>query len=186
VTTAEAVELIGGAIPRRPGTWSDMGAGDGTFTRALVELLGGSSRIFAVDRDARAVASIERWAKANAAPVIPVAADFTRPFNLPGLDGASLDGMIFANALHFVRDAGVVLERLAARVRPGGRVVFVEYERRAASRWVPHPIPADRLPELAGRAGLSAPIITARRPSAFGGNLYVAAADRLVGGPAPN
>src|SRR6266481_225422 len=43
VNTAEAVGLIGGAIPRRAGTWADFGAGDGTFTRALVELLGQDS-----------------------------------------------------------------------------------------------------------------------------------------------
>ena len=180
VNTAEAAELIGGAIPRRTGTWADLGAGDGTFTRALVELLGQSSRIFAVDRDARAIAAVERWAKANAANVIPFAADFTGPFDLPGLGEAMLDGMIFANALPFVRDADAVLARLAAWVRPGGRVVFVEYDRRAASRWVPYPISADRLPALAASAGLSTPVITATRPSAFGGNLYVAAADRIA------
>jgi SAM-dependent methyltransferase len=180
VNITEAVELLGGAIPRRAGTWADVGAGDGTFTRALVELLGQSSRIFAVDRDARAVAGLARWAKTNAANVIPVVADFTGRFDLPGLDEAMLDGMILANALHFVRDADVVLARLAARVRPGGRVVLVEYDRRATSRWVPYPIPADRLSALAASAGLSTPVIKATRPSAFGGSLYVAAADRVA------
>lgn len=179
MNTAEAIELIGGAIPRHAGRWADLGAGDGTFTRALVELLGPSSRIFAVDRDARAVAALARWAKTNAAGVIPVVADFTGRFDLPGLDGTMLDGMIFANALHFVRDVEVVLTRLAARVRPRGRVVFVEYDRRAASRWVPYPISTDRLATLAASAGLSTPVITATRPSAFGGSLYVAAADRV-------
>ena len=182
VNTAEAVALIAGAVPRRAGTWADLGAGDGTFTRALVELLGQSSRIFAVDRDARALATLERWAKKNAANVTPVVGDFTTAFDLPGLGETLLDGILFANALHFVRDAEDVLARLAARVRPGGRVVFVEYDRRAASRWVPNPIPADRLPALAATAGLSTPVITATRPSAFGGNLYVAAADRVAKG----
>ena len=186
MNAAEAVELIGGAVSRRPGTWADMGAGDGTFTRALVELLGKGSRIFAVDRDAPVIAALERWAKTIAADVVPVVADFAGPFDLPGLGATMLDGMIFANALHFVRDADLVLTRLAAWVRPGGRVVFVEYERRDTSRWVPYPIPADRLPALAASAGLSTPVITARRPSAFGGNLYVAATDRLVAGPAPH
>ena len=182
VKTAEAVGLIGEAIPRRAGTWADLGAGDGTFTQALVELLGQSSRIFAVDRDTRVVAALERWAKQSAANVIPVVADFTGPFDLPGLDEPMLDGMIFANSLHFVCDANVVLARLAAWVRPGGRVVFVEYDRRATSRWVPYPISVNQLPALAASAGLSTPVITATRPSAFGGNLYVAAADRLAQG----
>ncbi len=182
MNTRDAVALIGGAVPRPGGTWADVGAGDGTFTRALAELLGPNSRIYAVDRDAGAVAALERWAATAPTNVIPVTADFTRPFDLPGLAEPVLDGMLFANALHFVRDADVVLARLAAWVRPGGRVVFVEYDRPAASRWVPHPIPAARLPALAASAGLSMPAITATRPSAFGGNLYVAAADRLADG----
>ena len=179
MNTREAVALIAGAVPAPVGIWADVGAGDGTFTRALVELLGPGSQIYAVDRDARAVAALARWASKQAANVIPVTADFTRPFELPGLEEPSLDGILLANALHFVPDAGPVLARLTKWLRPGGRVVFVEYDRRAASRWVPYPIPAARLPALAASAGLSAPAITATRPSSFGGVLYVAAADRL-------
>ena len=178
--THEAVTLIAAAVPRRPGTWVEFGAGDGTFTRALVELLGPNSRIYAVDRDARAVATLKRWAAKEAANVTPVVADFTRSFGLPGLAEPRLDGILLANALHFVPDAAVVLGRLTAWVRPGGRVVLVEYERRAASRWVPYPIPFARLAALTASAGLTSPSITATRPSAFGGILYVAAADRLA------
>jgi predicted RNA methylase len=58
VNTRDAVALIRDAIPQRGGTWADLGAGEGTFTRALVELLGSDSRIYAVDRDASAVAAI--------------------------------------------------------------------------------------------------------------------------------
>jgi hypothetical protein len=89
--------------------------------------------------------------------------------------------MLLANALHFVRDADVVLTRLAALVKPGGRIAFVEYDRRAASRWVPYPIPIERLPALAASAGLSTPTFTARRPSEYSGDIYVATAERLAG-----
>src|SRR5216683_4204149 len=180
MNTSEAVGLIAGAIPRRTGTWADLGAGDGTFTRALVELLGPRSRIYAVDRDARAVATLAGWAAREAPNVTPVTADFTRPLDFPGLEPSTLDGLLLANSLHFVSDAEAVLGRLAGWVRPGGRVVVVEYDRRAASRWVPHPIPRARLAGLAASVGLTAPAITATRPSAFGGVLYVAAADRLA------
>ncbi len=178
MNTRDAIALIAGAVPRETGTWADLGAGDGTFTRALVELLGPDSRIYAVDRDASAVGALKRWAAKEAPNVIPVTADFTRPFDLPGLSEQMLDGMLLANALHFVRDADVVLGRLAAWVRPGGRVVVVEYERRAASLWVPYPIPSTELPALAAAAGLSTPTITAARRSVFGGILYVASMRR--------
>jgi ubiquinone/menaquinone biosynthesis C-methylase UbiE len=177
---SDAVELIRRAIPRTGGTWADIGAGDGTFTRALIELLGPTARIYAVDRDAKALANLEAWAARHHANVIPVVADITRPFDLPGLEGGLLDGVLLANALHFVPESKQVLARLAALVRLGGRVVIVEYDRSGSSRWVPYPIPAAQLPELSRSAGLSHPVFTATRPSAFGGNLYTASADRLA------
>jgi len=179
VNTRDAIALIVAAVPGSATSWVDIGAGDGTFTRALAEILGKHATIYAVDRDARALASLRRWATREGAHVVAVEADFTRPFDLPGLDGATLDGLLLANALHFVRDAGAVLGGLVQLLRPGGRAVIVEYDRRAANRWVPYPISSDRLPAIAAAAGLSLPVVTATRPSAFGGNLYVAAADRI-------
>jgi ubiquinone/menaquinone biosynthesis C-methylase UbiE len=177
VRTSEAIELIEAAIPRDARVWADVGAGDGTFTRALVELLGLDARIYAVDRDVRVLASLARWATREGANVVAVEADFTQPLELPEV----MDGLVVANALHFVADAEVVLARLGALVRPGGRVVIVEYDRRRGNRWVPYPIAADRLAGVVAAAGLLAPRIVATRPSAFGGMMYVAAADRAEG-----
>ena len=183
VNTGDAAALIEGAVRKGSRTWADLGAGDGTFTRALAAILGKAATIYAVDRDARALASLGRWAKREGANIVTVEADFTRPFDLPRLDDPGLDGLLLANALHFVRDTAVVLGRLVERLRPGGRVVIVEYDRRAASRWVPYPIGVDKLAALAAGAGLSAPTIAATRPSAFGGILYAAAADRVADRP---
>ena len=105
-------------------------------------------------------------------------ADFTRPLELPGLDGGELDGLLLANALHFMPDAGAVLGRLVTRLRPGGRVVLIEYDGRSANPWVPYPLPVAELPALAAAAGLSPPVVTQTRPSAFGGTLYVAVMER--------
>lgn len=175
----EAAALIASAVGHRGGAWADIGAGDGTFTRALVELLEPGSRVYAVDGDAAALREIERWASRVNANVIPVVGDFTRPFELPGSGEQLLDGMLVANALHFVRNPGGVLAQLVDRVRPGGRVIVLEYDRRRATRWVPYPIDSDRLPEIVAHAGLTAPTFTATRPSLYGGTIYVAAMDRL-------
>ncbi len=179
VDTADAVALIGGAVPRGPAKWADLGAGEGTFTRALWELLGtGSSRIYAVDKDARALGELSRWADGAGADVTVVEADFTRAAALSGLDDDGLDGILLANALHFVADAETVLKALVGVLRPGGRVAVVEYDRRRASRWVPFPVPPARLALLAKAVGLSVPEVVATRPSAFGGTLYAAVAVR--------
>lgn len=178
---AQAIALLSDAVGGRTGVWADFGAGDGRFTRALARLLGPTSTIYAVDKDPRAIAELTALSQTDpsAARVIPLNADFTQPFQLPPPHDL-LDGMLLANALHFVADAGGVLAQLAARLRPGGRVVLVEYDRRAANRWVPYPIPMARLYALAATAQLTVPVVTATRPSAFSGILYAAAADRRV------
>ena len=178
--TRDAVELIREAIPRPEGDWADLGCGDGGFTRALAELIGANGRIYALDRDARAISALGRWAKRHAPQLVPIVADLSGPFELPGLGERKLAGILIANALHYVPETDAVLARLAARLRLGGRVVIVEYEQEVATRWVPYPIPARRLPALATAAGLSPFVVTATRPSAFGGLLYAAAAERPV------
>ena len=170
--------MIASAVRNRGGTWADIGAGDGTFTRALVELLEPGSRVYAVDTDADALRHLEQWATRARASVITAVGDFTDRFDLPGLGEHLLDGMLVANALHFVRNPAAVLARLVERVRRGGRVVIIEYDRRRATRWVPYPIESDRIPEIAAHAGLGAPTFTATRPSLYGGAIYVAAMDR--------
>jgi ubiquinone/menaquinone biosynthesis C-methylase UbiE len=174
----EAVDLIRDAVGESKGVWADLGAGTGTFTLALAELLGGGSTIYAVDDDADAVRALGELTPAGDTRVVPVKADFQRPLELPGLDRTPLDGILLANSLHFVRDATRVLTQLVRKVRPGGRVVVVEYDRRLPSPWVPHPIRAARWPTLAEACGLIDATITATRPSMYSGILYVGAATR--------
>ena len=169
----EARELIADAVGESSGTWADIGAGAGTFTRALLSLLGPGSRILAVDSDPAAITALSSVSDG----VIPVHADFARPFELPE---TALVGMLFANALHFVPDAAEVLRRLVSLLEPRGRVVIVEYDRRAANPWVPHPIGSEQWPEIATFAGLANPRVTARRKSRHAGELYVATAERAT------
>ena len=174
---ADAIELIRDAVTGAGGLWADLGAGDGTFTRALATLTGRAGRIYAVDRDARALNRLKGSLDAPA-EVITVIADLTEPFGLPDVSASSLDGILLANTLHFIRNADEALARFVAWLRPHGRLVVVEYDRRKASRWVPYPTSPDRLNELAINAGLTVPIVTATRDSDYGGHLYVAMAER--------
>ena len=176
VAAPAAVRLLEGAVHGTGGTWADLGCGDGTFTLALAELLGPAARIYAVDHNPGALSRLRGRARGRAG-VIPVEADFTRPLDLLG-GGEALDGLLFANSLHYVPEPERVLATWTARLRPGGRAVFVEYDRRSPSRWVPHPIPPARLEEVALSAGLSAPVITSRQPSAYAGTLYAAFSTR--------
>jgi SAM-dependent methyltransferase len=179
VEIREAVSLIRDAVGHEVGTWADLGAGTGTFTRALAETVGPGSVIYAVDADGRSLRALDEWRRAGVSRVVPVKADFTTAFDPPELGDDLLDGILLANALHFVREATSVLTKLVQRVRVGGRVVVVEYDRRAPSRWVPYPIPMSRWPELAKAAGLSGAAVVATRPSMYSGVLYAGKAVRL-------
>jgi trans-aconitate methyltransferase len=173
VNARDAADLIASAVGDSGGVWADMGAGAGTFTRALITLLRPGSRIHAVDLDPAAVGALRKLGNS----VNAIQGDFSKPPSLPAFD-ASLDGMLFANALHFVPDPEIVLEQLVKRLKPGGRLVIVEYDRRAANPWVPYPIESDRWQQLASDAGLENPLVTARRKSEYAGELYAAVAVR--------
>src|SRR3989449_10669614 len=136
----DAAALISNAVPQGAGLWADFGAGDGTFTRALSRVLGPGARIYAVDRDPAALAILERGVENDGVNVIPVATDFARPFDLPGLGGTRLDGRLFPNALHFLPHPATALARLATWLRPAARGVLGEYDPRPATPWVPLPL----------------------------------------------
>lgn len=173
----DAFALLRAAIPSADGeVWADLGAGTGVFTRALAEIVGAGGRVIAVDRDAGALRVIRAWAARHTqGPAIDaVEADVAGPLDLP-----PLDGVVMANVLHFIPDARSMLARVSARLKPGGRLVLIEYEGRRPSRWVPFPVSAAHFVELAAASGLAPPRVVATRPSAFGGEMYVAVAERV-------
>src|SRR5262249_53691520 len=117
VEIRDAIELLRDAVGIGPAVWADLGAGTGTFTLALARTLGPRSTVYAVDDDANAVRALRELGPAsNDVHIVPVEADFTRPFELPGLGKRMLDGILLANALHFVRDGERVLTELASKV----------------------------------------------------------------------
>ena len=168
----EAVQLIRSSVEGRSGTWADLGCGKGTFTRALVDELGAESRVFAIDADAGAIGEVKSWASASAPNVTTMQADFTQP-----LDLGPLDGFVLANALHFVKDQTATLARLVKLLKPGGRVVLIEYDKRSADRWLPYPISIASLGALAKAAGLGRFTVAESRPSNYSGVIYAAHAD---------
>jgi ubiquinone/menaquinone biosynthesis C-methylase UbiE len=168
----EALRLIEGAVPSGPAVWADFGAGDGTFTRALATRLGPGARLYAVDRDVHTLRSLAGDG------VTVVRADLEQPFELPDAHAGSLDGMLIANTLHYIRDGAGALARLAGWLKPEGRVVLIEYDQRESTRWVPYPIDAAAVPALFADAALTPPTFVARAESAFGGEMYVAVGRR--------
>jgi ubiquinone/menaquinone biosynthesis C-methylase UbiE len=161
--------LLQPALTGASGVWADLGCGDGVFTYLLTRLLPSDSLIYAVDRKPQALSALtHHLAESNStASVQPIRADFTQPLSLP-----PLDGLLLANALHFVRAPGATLGQLTALLKPGGRLVVVEYNTRRGNEAVPYPLDEHDFLALAAAAGLQEVQIVTRTPSTFLGEIY--------------
>ena len=65
MNVSDAIEMIRDAVGVSAGVWADLGAGTGTFTRALTEVLGAGSTVYAVDGDARAVRALRELSSSS-------------------------------------------------------------------------------------------------------------------------
>ena len=162
---SEALELIRPAVTGQ--TWADLGAGSGIFTRALAELIGEGGTVYAVDKDVGGLRQDFAGARVEV-----IRADF-RHIELP-----PLDGILLANALHYVRTQQAFLQKLWQYLHPGGRLAVLEYENRRPSPWVPFPIHFAALADLLQGAGYGEVEMIATRASRFGGEMYLMLARR--------
>ena len=169
------VNLLRAGVADIGGNWADLGAGDGAFTLALAELVGPTATIVAVDKDRKA---LERQANAVQRQfpnhnISQHRADFSRKLTFQGLDG-----IVIANALHFVRRRKQVklLAQFQDYLGPAGRLLIVEYGTDNGNMWVPYPFSYPRFAEMATEAGYHGIRKLSARPSRFLGEIYSAIA----------
>ena len=125
---AEAVSLIKKAIQATHAErWADLGCGSGTFTHALSDLLPAASQIIAIDQQNQSFQKpgIEFYR-----------ADF---INAP-LPLQQLNGILMANAFHYVKDKDRLITKLENYFAATPRFLLVEYDTDYANTWVPFPI----------------------------------------------
>ncbi len=167
MTHKEAVQFLQKGIHHEAGTWLDLGAGSGTFTLALSELLPSGSTIYAIDKD-KSVLNISIPNTSN--KIISVQADFD---NLP--EFPVLDGILMANALHYVKDPISFLQKLLRNLRLDGSFLLIEYDIAESSPWVPFPIPFQKWQSISSAVGLSNPELFNKRNSLYRrGTIYAA------------
>jgi ubiquinone/menaquinone biosynthesis C-methylase UbiE len=172
------VQLIANGIEAGSGgIWADLGAGSGAFTLALRDVAGPKTEINAVDRDSSSLRALQSAFDRHfpGTNLHLQAADFTRPLDLP-----PLDGILAANSIHFVRDHVTLLRHWRQYLKPDGRIVLVEYDTDEGNRWVPYPVSFFSLSPVARAAGFSEPLLLGSRGSRFLDRMYAAALE-----PAP-
>ena len=165
------VFLLQKGVPERGGTWADLGSGTGAFTLALADLLGPTGSIYSVDKDRGSLREQERamHARFPETTVSYIPADFTRRLNLP-----PLDGVVMANSLHFLREKDATLQLVHSYLKPGGRLLIVEYNVDRGNMWVPYPFSYSTWEQMAHKNGFSTVQQLATVPSRFLGGMYSA------------
>ncbi|MDH3649073.1 MAG: class I SAM-dependent methyltransferase [Saprospiraceae bacterium] len=174
MTVDEAVALIQPAVSPRTAVWADLGAGAGTFTLALSEILGFGSSIFAVDQKLSALKKRLDTTYVRS-KILLHEKDFRELLEFP-----KLDGIIMANSLHYVRDQDVFLQQVMSYLHDDGIFILVEYDRETSNHWVPFPVTFVDFQRLALRTGLMLPEEVGRMPSQFGKQDIYAASTRKV------
>jgi ubiquinone/menaquinone biosynthesis C-methylase UbiE len=172
VNHPDHVNLLRDGVPAMGGVWADLGSGSGAFTLALADLIGSDGIIYSVDQDSGALREQER-AMRTRFPNVTVHyrnADFTHRLDLP-----ALDGIVMANSLHFHRQKEPILQLVLSYLRPGGRLLLVEYNTDHGNTWVPYPLSYTTWEALAHKNGFTQTRLLSSRPSRFLGEIYSAA-----------
>ncbi|HEY2348644.1 MAG TPA: class I SAM-dependent methyltransferase [Puia sp.] len=131
----EAVSLIQTSelIQARKTTWADLGCGSGLFTRALANMLYEGSTVYAVDKN---MSSFKATTFPNEVIINTLESDFVRD----DLNLQNLDGILMANAFHFVRNKKSFIEKLVPCFRVNPVFLMVEYDTDLPNPWVPYPL----------------------------------------------
>jgi ubiquinone/menaquinone biosynthesis C-methylase UbiE len=99
---------------------ADIGAGSGYFARRFAHHAG---KVLAVDIDPQLLEMIRKEAPANLETVLASPED-------PHLAPASVDIIFLCDVLHHIENRPAYYAKLAAALKPGGRVVIVDFHKR--------------------------------------------------------
>jgi ubiquinone/menaquinone biosynthesis C-methylase UbiE len=112
----------------RPGqTVAEIGAGSGYIVRRLARAVGPRGRVYAVDAEPRMLpVLVERLRRARIVNVTPVLGRDADPL----LPDGSCDLVLVVNTYHHFPGGPRYLRRLRRLLRPGGRLVNVDFEKR--------------------------------------------------------
>ncbi len=121
----ERADLLMAELALKPGmAVADVGAGTGYYSRRLALQVGPEGKVFAIEVQPQMLRVLETTAKrpgyGNIVPVLGTEDDVKLP-------EASVDLAIMVDVYHELAYPHEVLASIVRAVRPGGRVVFVEY-----------------------------------------------------------
>ena len=142
-------------IALSPGqTACDIGTGPGYFALRMAKIVGEHGQVFGVDVEARILEVLRDRVGAsalrNVTPVLALPGD-------PLLPPASCDVILIVNTFHHFPDGVAYLRRAARALKPGGRLINIDFQKRETPVGPPvaHRIAREEFLARAGEAGLT-------------------------------
>ena len=141
-TTAGEVERLAAWLEAQPGTRvADLGAGDGTFAIALARRVGSSGHVYATELDDERLAEIRQEVTAARLSNVTVIKGAVSRTNLPE---ACCDALFSRVVYHHLTDPVAINADISRALRPGGRLVIIDFEPGGIMNWIGRPETADR------------------------------------------
>lgn len=171
---SDCILLLKNGVPPHSRMWAEFGSGSGAFTLALAELIDPDGAIHSIDKNKAALKQQEQEMGKHF-PKLKVhylQADFSKPLDLP-----RLDGILMANALHYVKDKIDFLSGIKNYLKAKGRLLVVEYNIDSGNPWVPYPISFTSWEKLAAQCGFAETRLLATLPSRYHREIYSAVAE---------
>jgi ubiquinone/menaquinone biosynthesis C-methylase UbiE len=151
--TWQKPDALVAALALRPGmAVADLGAGTGYLSRRLSAAVGPAGTVFAADVEPALVVQLRERAEqegtANVTPVLASAGD-------PRLPAGGVDVVLVLDTYHHIDDRPAYFRRLARALRPGGRVVVIDWQKRKLPVGPPpdHKLPRAQVVEEMAAAG---------------------------------
>jgi ubiquinone/menaquinone biosynthesis C-methylase UbiE len=141
-TTADEVERLAAWLEVQPGTRvADVGAGDGTFAIALARRVGPSGQVYATELDAARLVDIRQAATDARLSNVTVIEGAVSSTNLPD---ACCEALFSRFVYHHLTDPAATNADIFRALRPGGRLVIIDFEPGGIMDWIGRPETADR------------------------------------------
>jgi ubiquinone/menaquinone biosynthesis C-methylase UbiE len=133
-TTADEVERLAAWLEAQPGTRvADVGAGDGTFAVALARRVGPSGQVYATELDDERLADIRQAATNARLSNVTVIEGAVSSTNLPD---ACCEALFSRFVYHHLTDPVAINADIFRALRPGGRLVIIDFEPGGIMNWI--------------------------------------------------